>query len=88
MSIKSTQPGVAGNAKNSNTPLRDWASKSYDAQTGRSVSSIAEQGGRGPVLSNMATGSTQAPPTGFNGRDARCTTIKTPVRNRPFSQQR
>ena len=65
--------------------LRQWASPSYDSDTGRSVSSVDEQGSREHVFqNNRATGNRQLPreDSGFQARDKRCTQNPTPVRDR------
>jgi hypothetical protein len=89
MSIK-TPRGIAGNAKTEYGIVdRQWAAPSYDPNTGRAASSLSpDQGGPSPVGAKVGRGNRQMPAHGFDGRDARSTTIPTPVRNRPFTQSR
>lgn len=86
MVMKSTR-GIAGNVARDGIPLRDWASRSYSATDGRSVSSLADQFNRGsPSTTHSGPGSTQIP-GGFAQCDRRRTQDATPVRKRPFTEQ-
>ena len=69
-------------------PLRNWSAPSYDPSNGRAAASSMEQRKSYSFDGERANVSAQMPNSGFNGRDARCTTIKTPVRNRPFQSNR
>jgi hypothetical protein len=65
--------------------LRQWSAPSYDANTGRSVSSVDEQGSREHVWqNNHATGNAQFPDGGFHKLDRRRTQSPVPVKDRPF----
>lgn len=84
MTMKKTAPGDTGSAGRKNVPLRQWSAPSYDASTGRSVSSISEQGGEHVLYGNYAKGNAQIP-SSFEARDRLATQDATPVRKRPFT---
>jgi len=69
--------------------LRRWASASYGASTGRSYSSLAsDQHKRDyPAAGNYCTDASAQIPTAFDQIDKKRTTIKTPVRHRPFTDK-
>jgi hypothetical protein len=69
-----------------NVPLRDWAMGSYDPNTGRSHSSIADYQGKGPLDSNHVGSCNPQIPDAFAARDARCTQEKTPVSRRAYTK--
>jgi len=81
-----TSPGTAGNVSRTGVPMRQWSAPSYDPATGRSVSSVDEQGARNHVwANNHGTGNAQVQ-TAFAHVDARRTQDRTPVRKRSFSK--
>ena len=84
---KETPRGVAGNAGHKDIPLRDWSMGSYNADTGRSHSSIAEYGGEAPLKGNYAGKCSAQIPTGFEKLDRQRTTDPRPVRTREFTKR-
>jgi hypothetical protein len=67
--------------------LRDWSMGSYD-QGGRSHSSIAEYGGKGPLHSNYAGAcDPQIPREAFAHIDRRRTQSPQPVKHRPVTRK-
>ena len=82
---KDTPRGVAGNAQHKNIPLRDWSMGSYNADTGRSHSSVAEYGGEAPLKGNYAGKCNPQIPDKWK-RDQRATQDRTPVSRRPFTK--
>lgn len=88
MTMKSTPRGLAGNAARDGVPLRDWASRSYSATDGRSASSLGDQFGRGSPSTTHSGPANAQIPGGFERCDRIRTTDATPVRKRPFTEQR
>ena len=87
MPMKSTPRGVAGNAERANTPLRDWASRSYSSTTGTAASSLADQRNMGSPSTTHAENISAQIPGGFERADRKRTTNSRPVRTRPFTEQ-
>jgi hypothetical protein len=67
-------------------PLRNWSMGSYNADTGRSHSSIAEDGGKGPLHSNYAGECNPQIPS-FADLDKRRSQDPRPVRTREFTRR-
>jgi hypothetical protein len=87
MKSKDTPRGLAGNAKNQTTPMRQFASPSYDPNSGRAVSSVDAQGSREHVFANNhASGNAQIP-SGFEHLDKRRSTDPRPVHTREFTKE-
>jgi hypothetical protein len=86
MSKKSTPAGIAGNASHDGIPMRQWASRSYSATTGRPASSLGDQYGRGSPSTTHAENLSNQIPDGW-GRDRRATTDTLPVRTREFTRK-
>ena len=77
-----------GSSTGGRGPLRDWASTSYGASDGRSVSSLANDSGVGSPSTTHVQGASAQIPGGFERCDRRRTQDATPVRKRPFTEQR
>jgi hypothetical protein len=69
-------------------PNRQWAAPSYSEFSGRPASSLSDQHGTDSPSTTHAKDVSAQIPSGFEARDAGCTTIKTPVRSRPLTQKR
>ena len=79
--------GTVGNAHRRDEPLRNWSMGSYNADTGRSHSSVAEYHGEAPLHGNYAGKCDPQIPTGFAAIDKRRSQDPRPVRTREFTKK-
>jgi hypothetical protein len=86
---KETARGTTGNAKNSTIPLRQWSAPSYNADTGRAHSSVAQQNRNDYPLDGNHAGKCSAQiPGGFKHLDKARTQDPRPVRDREQTKVR